>query len=494
MGHFATITRQIMCASFGISGLALVLAAGVTLAFPDAAHAQLKKPAATPPPGTEADQKKIAAAAARRAYDSGVQAYSSGKHQAAVDQFSTALRGGGHSSAEMAKALYLRGASYKKLSKPGLAISDLTSALWLKNGLGEADQAAAKAERAEAYRMAGLAEGSAASDNSAIAAPNPSPAGTKAIAPAAVAAPAAPISAPIPSSVTQAAAPVASQHVATTSEPGQVTRQASDSQSAIDAANARRIAAQPVESNGLQAAASATLVGGGPAGLDVPAPQSLSAVAAPAAQPTPVVADSGLTQSLTPSFGTPSAPVLSAVPMEGSPQDSAAAPSSGGLPSVGGFFSNLFSGGNAPAPTAATPTAVTTASTSPATETSSWSDTTSVASGTAKAKADAKPIRTAAVAPPIPNAAPAPAVKSGKYKLHIAAVRSRAEADALAQKLVSQQSVALKSRVPVVDEAVIGSMGTFYRVRVGSYASPEEPRGVCNTLRSSGYDCLVVTN
>ncbi|MGL4397417.1 MAG: SPOR domain-containing protein [Hyphomicrobium sp.] len=37
-------------------------------------------------------------------------------------------------------------------------------------------------------------------------------------------------------------------------------------------------------------------------------------------------------------------------------------------------------------------------------------------------------------------------------------------------------------------------MGTFYRVRVGSYASPDEPRGLCTTLRNSGYDCLVVTN
>jgi cell division septation protein DedD len=73
-------------------------------------------------------------------------------------------------------------------------------------------------------------------------------------------------------------------------------------------------------------------------------------------------------------------------------------------------------------------------------------------------------------------------------------VRSRPEAEALAQKLATQQGPALKSRIPVVDEAVIGSMGTFYRVRVGSFANADEPRGVCNTLRSSGFDCLVVTN
>ena len=88
----------------------------------------------------------------------------------------------------------------------------------------------------------------------------------------------------------------------------------------------------------------------------------------------------------------------------------------------------------------------------------------------------------------------AAAQPKGKYKIHIAAVRSRAEAEALAQKLASQNGTALKNRTPVVDEAVIGSMGTFYRVRVGSYATADEPRGVCNTLRTSGFDCLVVTN
>lgn len=505
MGHFTTITRQIMCASFGISGfVAVAFAASVALTLAEPAYAQSKKPA-PPPPTSEADQKKIAAAGARRAYDAGVQAYLGGKHQSAVDQFSTALRGGGLSSAEMAKALYLRGACYKRLNKPGLAISDLTSALWLKNGLGEADQELAKSERADAYRMAGLGDGSAAADHTSIAAPNPSPAGSKAAAPAMAAAPAAAaavpaaIPAPIPTRVAkaQAAPSVVAEAQPIAGAPERVSRQAADSQSAIDAANARRIAAQPVESNGMQAAASATLVGGGPSPAPASAPVSLTeaaapAVAPPSAQPAAAIADSGPMQSLTPSFGTPSpssAPVLSAAPIE----DSAATPSSGGgLGAVGGFFSNLFSGGNAQATTPEVASGVTTASTSPLPSTSSWSDTTSVAAGNAKPAAS-KPVQLAAAGQQSAGAV-APAVKSGKYKLHIAAVRSRAEADALAQKLSAEQGAALKNRMPVVDEAVIGSMGTFYRVRVGSYASPEEPRGVCNSLRSSGYDCLVVTN
>jgi cell division septation protein DedD len=105
----------------------------------------------------------------------------------------------------------------------------------------------------------------------------------------------------------------------------------------------------------------------------------------------------------------------------------------------------------------------------------------------------AAPVQTAALAPQA--AAPQAAkVKGGKYKVHVAAVRSRAEAEALAQRLNAQYGQALASRTATVDEATIGSMGKFYRVRVGSYATAEEPRGLCNTLRNSGYDCLVVTN
>jgi hypothetical protein len=175
---------------------------------------------------------------------------------------------------------------------------------------------------------------------------------------------------------------------------------------------------------------------------------------------------------------------------------------------VAGFFSNIFSGsgpGSAATETENAAAQVTTASTTqPAPQTSSWADTTSLAEGGKKGKA-AKAMKQAAAAPqqaaaappvdvsPAPQAA-APKVKGGKYKLHIAAVRSRAEADALAQKLAQQYGGAFASRAPTVDEAVIGSMGTFYRVRVGSYATADEPRGLCNTLRNGGYDCLVVSN
>jgi cell division septation protein DedD len=82
---------------------------------------------------------------------------------------------------------------------------------------------------------------------------------------------------------------------------------------------------------------------------------------------------------------------------------------------------------------------------------------------------------------------------AGKFHVQVAAVRSRSEAYALSVRLLSQYGSALGSRRPEVEQTVIGSMGTFYRVRVGPYASAEESEHLCGSLRTSGFDCLVIT-
>ena len=482
MGHFTRTTHRTTFRSvLAIFGMTIIASAFLFAGADTAAAAKAKvKPGAPAAPVSEAEQKQKDAAQTRQAYDSGIKSYSSGKFQPAVDELSSALRAGGLSSAEMAKALYVRGMAYKRLSKPGLAISDLTSALWLKNGLGEGDQKNAIAERAESYRLAGLGDGNSGNDAVSVADPNPAPAGAKAAAPAAsppVASPvvAAPAVAPKPAKTAAkvaAIAPAAGPPNAPAA--AEVTRQAPDSQAAIDAANARKLASTPVEAGGLQSAAVGSLIGD-----QGRVSQPAAVAAAPAEIPAPI-----------PASASAPAPVLAAVPMDGTPPTSAATTADGTLNSVTGFFSNMFSAGAKTAPAAAAPvTTASTTPTAPTSATSSWADSTSVASGASKKTAAAPAVQVAAAAAPA-----APAVKGGKYKIHIAAVRSKAEAEALAQKLSAQNGAALKSRSPVVDEAVIGSMGTFYRVRVGSYATAEEPRGVCNTLRASGFDCLVVTN
>lgn len=76
--------------------------------------------------------------------------------------------------------------------------------------------------------------------------------------------------------------------------------------------------------------------------------------------------------------------------------------------------------------------------------------------------------------------------------MQLAAVRSRAEAEAVAQRFTSEQGAKAGGRNPAIEEAVFGNMGKFYRVNVGPFASAAEPEKLCQTLRSSGYDCLIV--
>lgn len=455
------LTRSIRCAAVAA---ALGIGPFAVSAGPASAQQQPpQQPAAENP-----------AAAAKRAYEGGVKAYNAGRHQNAVDQFNLALRGGGLSSAEMAKGLYYRGVSYKKLNKPGLAISDLTSALWLKNGLSDQDRASAEAARADAYKAAGVAEGPApvtVRTGAPDPAPAASPAAVTAAAPAAATA-AAPAAAPAP----------ASGGLASIFQPA--SQPAGDSGGGFP---------QPL-SMGAETAVP-------PPPRAAPASDSINQAAA-LEQPTSV--GSNYVSTAAAPQAAPAQPVLSAAPMTGEGETATSAlPATGGaLAGVSGFFSNLFGGNSASSPTQA-PAAVSTASTHPAPapaaipQTSSWSGGTSMTqtggkTAAAKPAAAPAPVKTAALAP---QAAPQTAkVKGGKFKIHVAAVRSRAEAEALAQRLNAEHGQQLASRTATVDEATIGTMGTFYRVRVGSYATADEPRGLCNTLRNSGYDCLVVTN
>jgi hypothetical protein len=452
---------------FQVLARRLALAAIVTCVFagswPSISEARKSKAGSQPAQSAQGPQpaqgggddgdanQKAAAADARKAYDAGLKEFAAGRSQTAVEQLSIAIKSGVLSGTEMAKALYTRGLAYKKENKPGQAISDLTSAIWLKNGLSDIEKKAALAERSEAYRMAGLEDTGSTPDRRAIgatasAAPgsnvdaNPAPgpnAGSAGLSPAAIAEAAAGSKSAAPGSNASSSATVTHQ----------------------DASG---------DSN-LQSAASSTVAGGASA---TPASTGFFG----SSQPAEAASGSGASEgsSGTSSFGQ----TVSAIPGN-----------------VTGFFSNMFGGGaSTPAPeAAAAPVAsVMTASTTPVEpETSSWDNATIVAPGGSAKNKVSKVAKVALATETKPK--PVAATK-GKYKVHIAALRSRAEAEALAQQLVTQHGADLSNHVPTVDEAVIGSMGIFYRVRIGGYASQEEPRGLCNKLRSSGLDCLVVTN
>lgn len=110
--------------------------------------------------GEEGEQaaapKKRDPAEAQRQIDTGIKLLQDGKAEPAIQMLTAATSGGGLPPQQMGRALYHRGIAYRKAGKPAQAISDLTSALWLKNGLTDADRADALKQRSEAYREAGL--------------------------------------------------------------------------------------------------------------------------------------------------------------------------------------------------------------------------------------------------------------------------------------------------------------------------------------------------
>jgi hypothetical protein len=89
--------------------------------------------------------------------------------------------------------------------------------------------------------------------------------------------------------------------------------------------------------------------------------------------------------------------------------------------------------------------------------------------------------------------AAARAAPEGRIRIQVGMARTHDQAQAMAVKIKNQYGQAVGQREPEIDEAVVGNMGSFYRVRVGPFASPQEGQAACAKLKGSGLDCLVVT-
>ncbi len=406
-----------------VVGAALVAVAPPLWAFDGPAPPKGESAKAPAKDGNAASAQKDnkAAATVQRMIDTGVAAYEAGKLAQAVRAFDTAIREGGLSSQQMAKVLYYRGLAYRKGDKPALAISDLTSAAWLNDGLTYAERQEAMDVRAAAYRDAGVSD---------VPQARPAPGIANAI-------------------------------------------NGNEWQTAMSASPAPASASTPVASS--------------------PPPQVSAPVSAPQ-----------------------TATYVPARPPPPPPQQTSSS-------SSGGFFSSItdmFTGGSSSSSNSGETTS-SIVPPPPAPAVSAWSQSTEVATATpppaqpAPSPAAAPPpvpvqqpapraaasapapfatqTQVAAVAPPIVERPAAAAAPSGKFHVQVAAVRSRSEAYALSVRLVSQHGSEFGSRRPAVEETVIGSMGTFYRVSVGPYANEQEPEQLCGSLRASGFDCLVIT-
>lgn len=240
----------------------------------------------------------------------------------------------------------------------------------------------------------------------------------------------------------------------------------------------------------------------GPPGQSVGAPAVAEAAPAaapkpssgPAAKPGVTPPPSATAAATKPDSQAPSAgfttKVAKATDAAGSDAGASGTQGSGdALSGVGNFFSNLFSGGSSSSPAEPqSPPAATGALSPPSTGGSSaavsaWSSETSVST----AEAEAAPARQRPSKKAVKNSVP-----SGDYKLQVAAVRSRGEAERLAAQLRQKHAGRIGTRVPHISETVFGNMGTFYQVNVGPFAKTAETDVVCKALKADGFDCLVV--
>lgn len=174
------------------------------------------------------------------------------------------------------------------------------------------------------------------------------------------------------------------------------------------------------------------------------------------------------------------------------------------------LFGNLFGGSSGSAfagqPAAAAPPAdaarILNAETSTAerappprrAQTSGWARQTQVEG---QVKDDKSPrVETGAIAskeeaPRRQAALPEAGKKGGHLRIQIAALRTQAEAKALAAKVMREHAATLAAHEPQIDQTVMGNMGSFYRVLIGPFASAQETQGVCAKLKGAGLDCLV---
>jgi len=183
--HSQRVRRQFW-RLLAVVGMSAALAGAVTVNEAAAQAAQgsgsskarlEKKSKQTAKPGgdSETSPEATAADAAQKAYELGLKLAQAGKHEAAVLQFNSALQGGKLPTSVMARALYHRGIAHRKLGRAVQAIADLTSASWLKGGLSDSEKSDALAQRAEAYKEAGIAQQSGERMSAGTATPTTTP-------------------------------------------------------------------------------------------------------------------------------------------------------------------------------------------------------------------------------------------------------------------------------------------------------------------------------
>ncbi|HBK92719.1 MAG TPA: hypothetical protein DDZ68_13705 [Parvularcula sp.] len=80
---------------------------------------------------------------------------------------------------------------------------------------------------------------------------------------------------------------------------------------------------------------------------------------------------------------------------------------------------------------------------------------------------------------------------SGSHLVQVGAFRSQGEADGQWAKLQGKLGAFLDGKSKDVEVADLGSKGTFFRLRIGPFASADDAKTYCAGLKERGTDCLI---
>ena len=382
-------------------------------------------------PGNPARAENPALSAAAGALKTGKFAY-------VIKTLDKALKNGGLSTKDMSKALLYRGLAYQSTKKPAQSIADLTNAIWM-GGLTPAERAEALKYRALAYGVGGVSDRAKADAAEATRLAKSLPKITPLVG-----------------------------------RPANIANNASKSSGGFGSG------ISDFFGNIIPGSSSAAVKTAVVAVPTVAAP----AIKAPTALTRPAVSARAITQKTRTALRPTKKPIVSGWATNVS--ETAQAPvkkpttSSGlGLGGVSDFFGNMFGGASKPANkpvSAPRPIRVT--------------------SLQKTAPSNFKPSvqKMAKTATLVPNkvARVGASRAQGRYRLQIATVRSKDEAKTIVSSINSRHSALVVSHPARIEEAVVGNMGTFYRVRLEAFADKRSALKTCNKLRASGLDCFPV--
>lgn len=425
--------RRVMLASACLAASAAVAAQGLAQQPAASSGASQNSEAKAPPRAVarkKEDKAKLDPSAAQGEVEAGINALAQGRAEAAVTSLTSALGSGSLPQAQTARALYYRGVAYRRTAKPALAISDLTSALWIKGGLSDDQRADALQQRTAAYREVGLPD-------------QAEPPGLRAA---------------------QAAAKPAS---------GAFTGVAPQAPQAGSSSGGGFFSA---------------LFGGGSTASSPPAAPAPEQRPAPRQPPTSVSSTS--TGSVASTVGPGEAkPPTRSVPVISSAGSSLPV----GFQDYSEPVRHVEVNTQARARQTPPPATVAGAWEEPKVKAVQQArPATQVAVATPPPPPPPSPATTANTAPPQRARTAAAPVPSGSLQVQVAAVRSEQEAQGVANRLRTNYAREIGGRTPTVDQTSVGSLGTLYRVQVGPFASARDTEALCARLKGDGMDCRVI--